>query len=431
MGLFSSIKGTLFGEKPKAEISPRTTLTPEQQTVLSQNLLPFLTGTPFEEVRGAEFPGQEGFQFTAPVSGAETTSLAALEQLALAGVQPGAGESFLTQLLSGGGAEQLQGFGEAGGGPSSEFLQSLFQQAPTGPLTEFLGPEEGARPGTEFLTSLFTEGADAFQVSGAGPLAQFFTPDAEGFDEFFELAIQQPLLEAFEEDIVPAITRRGAGTGNLFGSATRGNIERAQEELLGQLAQQRAGLGFQAREAGLSRALEAAGLAEQLQFGGFEAARGREVGAAGQVTGFEQAAGQSALDRALAAAGQIETGELQAAVTGVGAEEAGAQRELTAAQVSSQQQLEAALGAEGLDLDRAGLQLQTIAQNIQAQGLPREVQNQEIAAQYADFLRQEGLQDLRINQLLAAIGLPTLENIATVTPGTTGLVQSFLGGIGG
>ena len=83
-----------------------------------------------------------------------------------------------------------------------------------------------------------------------------------------------------------------------------------------------------------------------------------------------------------------------------------------------------------MDIERSRLQLEAIVQNIGAQGLPREIQNMEIAAQYADFLRREGVQDTRISQLLASIGLPTLENIATVTGGTQGLLGAFAGGVG-
>ena len=309
MGFLSSISSSLFGSKPSSSTKTAPTLSPEQQRALNETLLPFLTGTPLESVQGEAFPGAEGFQFTQPLTSGETTSLAALEQQALQGVQPTEGANFLTQ---------------------------------------------------------------------------FFQFDQEGFDEFFEASITRPLLESFERDILPTITRRAAGTGNLFGTETQGLIERAGENLTDTIASQRAIQEFQARQSGQDRALSAATTTEQLGAAGFESARAREFDAA-----------------------QLQSQQ--------GIQQAG-------------QQIQAALGLEAAEAERATVQLQQITQSIIAQGLPREIANQEIAAQYSDFLRQQGVQDTRINQLLASIGLPTTENITTVTGGSGGLLGGALSG---
>lgn len=363
-----NVSGAVLGTAPEAEVTSPGVLDPAQREALTGTLLPLLTGE-LEGGGGRVFAGGPGGfdetgggAFTAPITESELTSLASLEQRALEPQGPGAGAEFLQNLL------QDSAGGEGDTGPSQS---------------------------TQFFTDLFNQGSQQFQVGAESPLAQFFSGDTEGFDEFFRAAVEQPLLESFERDILPAITRRATGTGNLFGSGTREAISRQGENLTDEIARQRAILSFQSREAGLGRALEAAGLSEQLGARGFEEARGREFGAAEQVAGREEAA--------------------------LG-------REFAGEQAGQQRQLEAALASEGLDLQRTQIEFSNILQNIQAQGLPRQLENQEVATQYAEFLRQEGVRDTRINQLLAAIGLPTLENIATVTGGTTGLLASFLQG---
>ena len=49
---------------------------------------------------------------------------------------------------------------------------------------------------------------------------------------------------------------------------------------------------------------------------------------------------------------------------------------------------------------------------------------------YQEFLRQQQAKQQNLDNILAALGLKSKENITTVTPGTTGLVQGVAGGIG-
>ncbi|MCG8405430.1 MAG: hypothetical protein MI923_09555, partial [Phycisphaerales bacterium] len=86
------------------------------------------------------------------------------------------------------------------------------------------------------------------------------------------------------------------------------------------------------------------------------------------------------------------------------------------------------LASAGLDIEEAKFELDALSKNLEAQGLPREVINQELALQYSDFLRREGVQENRINQLLAAVGLKAQENVVTNQAGQIGLLTAFLGG---
>lgn len=62
---------------------------------------------------------------------------------------------------------------------------------------------------------------------------------------------------------------------------------------------------------------------------------------------------------------------------------------------------------------------------------PRQIEQMRLAADYDEFVRQQDERNKRIQQILTALGLQAQENIATVTPGTQGLLQSFLGSEGG
>ena len=448
-------------------------------------------------------------------------------------------------LPQGPGTEALQGLTQ-GTSPNqiTDFLNQLFGQGaqqfqPGGTLTDIAGGAGGQFQPSGALGGVASGEGGQFQVGSGSPLSQFFSADPQEFENFFTEAVQKPLLERFERDILPAITRRGAGTGSLFGGGTRENIQRAQEDLLSELTQQRAITGFQSRESALNRALQAGSTAEQLNLQGFEGARGREFGAstaleqlglqgfegargrelaASQIAsqleaaGFDSARareiqaaissgqfGQQDLDRILQASGILAQGEqqalggqlqaagqvsaqdfaggeqaqqralqaaiesssltdaerarqLQAGTTLFGAEfgagETALQRELEASgqlsqqaltatsQIASQRQqaqetqINTALTQAGLDLDESRLQLETIIRNTIAQGLPRELASDEITRQYTEFLRTQGLEDTRINQILATIGLPTIENISVVQPASTGILGPLAQGIG-
>lgn len=65
---------------------------------------------------------------------------------------------------------------------------------------------------------------------------------------------------------------------------------------------------------------------------------------------------------------------------------------------------------------------------LAAQSLPRDIQDRENEARYADFLRQIQ-EDDRTKALLAQLGLtPTIENIGMTNPGSPGLVNIIAGG---
>ncbi len=90
------------------------------------------------------------------------------------------------------------------------------------------------------------------------------------------------------------------------------------------------------------------------------------------------------------------------------------------------------LQALGLVDTITGLPINQAAQLLAIGEIPRQIEQAGLSAEYAEFIRQQQQRSERVQQLLQAIGLPVLENIATVTEGSTGLVPSFLagGGIG-
>lgn len=117
--------------------------------------------------------------------------------------------------------------------------------------------------GLENVASGLREGGGRQQSlqRGRETLEQLATADfdEEAFDEFFRGAVQEPLLEDFTQEVLPAISRRTAASG-FFGSARRGAEGRATEDLADALSGERARLAFGTRETGLQRALEAAQL---------------------------------------------------------------------------------------------------------------------------------------------------------------------------
>ncbi len=90
-----------------------------------------------------------------------------------------------------------------------------------------------------------------------------------------------------------------------------------------------------------------------------------------------------------------------------------------------------ALTAAGLAPGLASAGTTELLGILASQALPREVEQLGLNAAYQEFLRQQQEKDVNINQILAALDLDTLENIATVTGGSSGLLGSFLGGPGG
>ncbi len=135
-------------------------------------------------------------------------------------------------------------------------LLSKEQQVAQGELLKSLqGPVLGRIEETS-LEGL--EQAALQRVEGPGP----------AFDEFFKTSVQDPLLEDFEETILPRISRRFAPSG--FHGSERQQADRfAKEDLLKSLTRSRSELAFGSRESELNQLLAIfgarGGRADQLQ----------------------------------------------------------------------------------------------------------------------------------------------------------------------
>lgn len=298
----------LFGSPPDTDYRQMPTQTPEQRRLMNESLIPYLEQNPGSHA--GSFQSQEGNQFSGGMTGGEWASLDALEQRALNPQGPSQGQQFLQQSVQGGNQPQAR----------------------TQHMERFLNEQPGE------------------------------------IDDYFQKTVANPLMEQFQEDILPQISRRAAGSGNFYGSDRAKADSEATEDLLSTLGRERSRMAFDARESAQNRGLQASQFTSQVE----------------------------------------------------------SQTEMQ----NADRQIQAAMGEAGIDQDRASLELQTIAQNLSAQGIPREQRNQELAKQYADFLRQEGARDTHIAQILSALGLQAQENIITVEEGSSGLLGSFLGGGG-
>jgi hypothetical protein len=85
------------------------------------------------------------------------------------------------------------------------------------------------------------------------------------------------------------------------------------------------------------------------------------------------------------------------------------------------------LAALGMVDTVTGMPIRQAMQLLEAGRVPREIEQAGLTREYAEFLRQQEARNTRINQILAAIGLPAMENIATVSGGSSGLLSGFLG----
>jgi len=182
MGLIGGLIGGgsdfLFGESPSQDITPTTTLTPEQE-----ELLRLLIGQITE--------GQGESPFGLDPSQIELSSLAGLE--------------------------------------------SLVGQVPL-----------GGTPGSEAAATTGVAGLEALQ--------SIFQTGPRDIDEFFTQTIERPALESFREDIIPDIRTRFAP--QFFGGERREAEGRATEDLIESLTRERARVGFEARDADLTRTLQ-------------------------------------------------------------------------------------------------------------------------------------------------------------------------------
>lgn len=62
--------------------------------------------------------------------------------------------------------------------------------------------------------------------------------------------------------------------------------------------------------------------------------------------------------------------------------------------------------------------------------LPRMLEEGKIAGEYGEFQRMQGGQQQWINNLMNALNVRSIENVASVIPGQTGFLQEMAGGIG-
>ncbi len=131
--------------------------------------------------------------------------------------------------------------------------------------TSLAGLERFAEEGAAGGSQLYQSGSDAIQrLLGQGQ---------DDFSNFFESNIKEPLLQDFEEDVLPRISRQ-FGRSGFFGSDRVRTDESAREDLLRALVKGK-------RETvlgGRAQNLQAAGMIP-----GFESARGQGILAGGQV----------------------------------------------------------------------------------------------------------------------------------------------------
>lgn len=116
--------------------------------------------------------------------------------------------------------------------------------------------------GFENLLNQMSQQSGVFNT-GTNALLQQLTGGPQDINQFFQDTVQDPLLQNFQEDILPGISRQYAS--NFFSSDRQNADARAQEELLRQLTQARSGFSFNARENDLNRNIQAAQSIPQLQ----------------------------------------------------------------------------------------------------------------------------------------------------------------------
>lgn len=140
-------------------------------------------------------------------------------------------------------------------------------------LREFLGqPIEGTLSGTEAgsLAALEEQALSRVSGEGAAGAAGTFLEDVlqrgpTDIDSFFDTNIRDPLLEDFNEIILPNIGKRFAGQ---FFSGERQEAERrGLEDLLGTLGSERSRVALEGRRADTDAGLTAASTAGQLDEG--------------------------------------------------------------------------------------------------------------------------------------------------------------------
>lgn len=212
----------------------------------------------------------------------------------------------------------MAGLGDTlfGSAPSSKIesktLQTPEQEAMMKQLLEFLG-QYSMDSGLGNLEATSLAGLERFAEEGAGEGSQLYQSGSqaiqrilggsgEDFEQFYQTGVKEPLLEEFEEDILPRISRRFGASG-MFGSERKAADVGAREDLLKSLVRGRSEARLGARQ----QELQAAGLIP-----GFETGRG-QIGLAAAEIGLGER--RKRLAQVLSALG-IKSFENIATVTG-------------------------------------------------------------------------------------------------------------------
>ena len=133
----------------------------------------------------------------------------------------------------------------------SDVAQSITDVPGVNPL------EAGTILGFEDLLAGQLTGEGSTETA-AGTLGDILTRDPTDIDDFFETNVAAPLLEQFEEDIIPDIGNRFAG--QFFGGERRDAEAQAREDLIDALVRGRADVALRGREFDTGAQIQAAGL---------------------------------------------------------------------------------------------------------------------------------------------------------------------------
>lgn len=182
----------LFGSKPKAKVTTKPTMTPEQRSLLDK-----YTKTLFEKDPGT-----------------------------------------------------ILGFEQYGGNEQADSLAGLSLSAIENMVMEMASPTSNAALAEQQLGS-FLKG----EKTGESP-----------FNEYFRTAVQDPAVEAFTRDIMPAISRSFGGSG-FFSTDRKMADEAAIRDLNNSLVRTRAEGAYKERQTDIDTMLRAIGLSPELTAG--------------------------------------------------------------------------------------------------------------------------------------------------------------------
>jgi len=110
---------------------------------------------------------------------------------------------------------------------------------------------------------------DSNKALAEGQLGSFLRGEKTGessFNEFFKSNIQDPAVEAFNEDVLPSISRNYGGA-SFFGSDRQKADQRATKDLTTGLTRERAAGQYAERDKNIETLLAAIGLAPQVESG--------------------------------------------------------------------------------------------------------------------------------------------------------------------